>query len=51
MAIEINQTLIKGLVDAGASMLFVATKVVRELGIMHLMVGHETYNTTSGILT
>jgi len=48
---EINQALIEGLVDTRASMLGMAANVVRKLGIMHLMVGHETYKTTSGIMT
>jgi hypothetical protein len=28
-----------------------ATSVVREFGIMHLVAGHETYKTTCGIVT
>jgi len=28
-----------------------ATTVVRELGIMHLVTGSETYKTTSGVVT
>jgi hypothetical protein len=32
-------------------MLIMATIVVRELGIMHLVLGHETYKTTSGMVT
>jgi hypothetical protein len=47
---EINQTLIEGLVDTKASMSVMAANVVRKLGIMHLMAGHETYKTTSGIV-
>jgi predicted aspartyl protease len=47
---DINQTLIEGLVDTRASMLVMATNVVRELGIMHLVAGHETYKTTFGIV-
>jgi hypothetical protein len=43
--------MIQGLVDAWASMLVMADSVVRELGIMHLVVGHETYKTTSSIVT
>jgi predicted transcriptional regulator len=42
LAIEINQALIERFVDIGASMSIMATNVVRELGIMHLVVGHET---------
>jgi hypothetical protein len=48
---EINQASIEGLVDTRASMSIMATNVVRKLGIMHLMVGHETYKTTYGIVT
>jgi predicted aspartyl protease len=51
LAVEINQAMIQGLVDTGASMLVMATSVVTELGIMHLVAGHETYKTTSGIVT
>jgi predicted aspartyl protease len=51
LAIEINQAMIEGLVDIGASMSFMATNVVRELSIMHLVANNETYKTTFGILT
>jgi predicted aspartyl protease len=51
LAVEINQAMIEGLVDTGASMSIMAASVVRELGIMHMVVGHETYKTTSGIMT
>ncbi len=50
LAVEINQVMIKGLVDIGASMLVMAASVVRELGIMHLVADHETYKTTSNIV-
>lgn len=43
--------MIKGLVDTGASMLIMETNVIRKLGIMHLVVGHEIYKTTFGIVT
>ncbi|CAK9861122.1 unnamed protein product [Sphagnum jensenii] len=43
--------MIQGLVDAGASMSVMADSVVRELGIMHLVAGHETYKTASGTVT
>jgi hypothetical protein len=43
--------MIEGLVDTGGFMLVMAISVVRELGIMHLVVGHETYKTTSSIIT
>jgi predicted aspartyl protease len=42
--------LIESLVDIGASMLVMATNVVRELGIIHLVLGHETYKTSSGTI-
>jgi hypothetical protein len=42
--------MIKGLVDIGPSMSVMATNVVRELSIMHLVVGHETYKIASGIV-
>jgi uncharacterized PurR-regulated membrane protein YhhQ (DUF165 family) len=32
-------------------MSIMATSVVKELGIMHLVLGHETYKTTSNIIT
>jgi predicted aspartyl protease len=43
--------MIEGLVDTGASMSVMAASVVKELGIMHLVAGHETYKTTSSIVT
>jgi predicted aspartyl protease len=49
--VEINQAMIEGLVDIGASMSVMAISVVKELGKMHLVVGHETYKMTSGIVT
>jgi hypothetical protein len=51
LAVEINQAMIEGLVDIGASMSIMAASVVKELGIMHMVVGHETYKTTFGIMT
>jgi len=51
LAIEINQAMIESLVGTGASMSVMAASVVREVGIMHLVAGHETYKTTFGIMT
>ncbi len=48
--VEINQTMIEGLVDTKASMLVMIAIVVRKLSIMHLVAGHETYKTTSSIM-
>jgi predicted aspartyl protease len=51
LPIEINNGMIEGLVDTGASMSVMVASIVRELGIMHLVLGHETYKTTLGIVT
>jgi len=51
LPVEINRYVVKGLVDTGASMSVMAIVVVRELRMMHLIAGSETYKTTSGIVT
>jgi predicted aspartyl protease len=51
LPVEINSYVVEGLVDTGASMSVMATAVVRELGIMHLVAGFETYKTASGVVT
>jgi len=51
LSVEVNQCLIEGLVDTGASMSVMATAVVRELGLMHLVSGSEAYQTASGAIT
>ncbi len=51
LMVEINGYLIEGLVDTGASMSVMAAAVVRELGMMHMVFGSETYKTASGIVT
>jgi predicted aspartyl protease len=48
---EVNNYLVEGLVDTGASMSVMAAVVVRELGLMHLVSGSETYKTASGVVT
>jgi hypothetical protein len=50
LVVEINWTLIKGLVDIDASMSIVVANVVKEFGIMHLVLGHKTYKTMSKII-
>jgi hypothetical protein len=50
LVVEINQGMIEGLVDTRASMSVMATDVVKELGIMHLVAGHEIYKTTFSIV-
>ncbi len=49
--VEIDRTLIKSLVDIDASMSIMVTDVVREFDIMHLVLGHEMYKTTSITIT
>jgi len=51
LPVEINRYVVEGLVDTRASMFVMAATVVRELGMMHLIVGSETYKTASGIVT
>ncbi len=51
LTVEVNQCLIEGLVDTRASMSVMAAAVVRELGMMHLVSGSETYKTASGAIT
>jgi predicted aspartyl protease len=51
LSMEVNSCLVEGLVDIGASMSVMATAVVRELGLMHLVSGSETYKTASGAIT
>jgi hypothetical protein len=51
LPIEISDCIIEGLVDTRASMSVLATVVVRELGMMHLVTGNESYKTTSGVIT
>ncbi len=48
---EINNYVVEGLVDIGTSMSIMAAAMVREFGIMHLVVGFETYKTASGVVT
>jgi predicted aspartyl protease len=49
--VEINNYVVEGLVDTRAAMSVMAVAVVRELGMMHLVTGSETYKTTSGVVT
>jgi predicted aspartyl protease len=51
LPVEINDCIIEGLVDTGASMSVLAAAVVRELGMMHLVTGNESYKTASGAIT
>jgi predicted aspartyl protease len=49
--VEINNYVVEGLVDNGASMSVMAIVIVRELGIMHKVTGSETYKIVSGLVT
>jgi hypothetical protein len=51
LPIEISDCIIEGLMDTGASMSVLAVAIVRELGIMHLVTGNESYKTASGVVT
>jgi len=51
LLVEINNYIVEGLVDTGASMSVMAAVVVRELGMMHLVTGSETYKIASGVIT
>ncbi|CAK9869347.1 unnamed protein product [Sphagnum jensenii] len=51
LSVEMNDCLIEGLVDTGASMSVMAAAVVREMGMMHLVSRLETYKTASGMVT
>jgi predicted aspartyl protease len=51
LPVEISDCIIEGLVDTGASMSVLAAAVVRELGIMHLVTGNESYKIASGVVT
>ncbi len=51
LLVEINNYVVEGLVDTGASMSVMAATVVRKLGMMHLVTRSETYKTTSRVVT
>ncbi len=43
--------MVEGLVNTRASMSIMVVVVVRKLGIMHLVIGSETYKHASGVVT
>ncbi len=51
LLMEINNYVVEGLMDTRASMFAMATIVIRELGIMHLVTGFKTYKTASRVVT
>jgi len=51
LLVEINNYVVEGLVDIGASTSVMAATVIKELGIMHLVIRSKTYKITSGVVT
>jgi predicted aspartyl protease len=51
LLVEISNCVVEGLVDIGASMSVLASAIVRELGMMHLVIGNESYKTALGVIT
>jgi hypothetical protein len=51
LLVEMNSHIIEGLVDGGTSMSIIIISVLRELGIMHLVVGLKYYKTISRVET
>jgi len=51
LLVEINNNVVEGLVDIGASMFIMDVAVVRELGIMHLVARSKTYKIALGVVT
>jgi predicted aspartyl protease len=49
--IEINNYVVEGLVDIGASTSIMAIAMVKELGIMHLVIRFETSKVAYGVVT
>jgi hypothetical protein len=48
--VEINNYVVEGPMDTGASMFVMVVVVVKELGIMHLVTGFETYKIAFGVV-
>jgi predicted aspartyl protease len=51
LLVEINNYVVEGLVDIGASMFVMVATIVRKLGIVHLVTWSETYKTMSRVVT
>ncbi len=51
LLVEINNYVVEGLVDSRASMFVMVVAVARELGIMHIIIGSETYKIALGVIT
>ncbi len=51
LLVEINNYIMESLVDTGTSMFVLVATMVRELGIMHLVDGYESYKIALGVVT
>jgi hypothetical protein len=51
LSVEISKCIVEGLVDTEAFMSVLATVVMRELGMMHLVTGNESYKIASRVVT
>jgi hypothetical protein len=51
LLVEINNYVVEGLADIGASMSVMAAIVIKEVGMMHLVTGIETYKIALGVVT
>ncbi len=50
LLVEINNYVVKGLVDIGASMSIMVVVVIKDLGIMHLVTRSKTYKIMSRVV-
>jgi hypothetical protein len=51
LLVSVGNNLIEGLIDTRASMSIMLVTIVHELGIMHLVIGMESYKIALGIIT
>jgi hypothetical protein len=51
LSVEIGELQVHGLDDAETSMFVISTSTMRELGLMHLVVGSKNYKTVLNIIT
>jgi predicted aspartyl protease len=49
--VDMNNHIIEGLIDTGASMSIIVASVVKELGIMHLVIGLKSYKIAPKVVT
>jgi hypothetical protein len=51
LLVIINNYIVERLVNIGVSMPMLAVTVIKELGIMHLVIEFESYKTASSVVT